>query len=137
MNIIFSVPGEPRGKGRAKWSKFGTYSDRKTVNYETLIQERFNNKYPNFTPLNQALILTLTAFLLIPASKSKKKQLAMESEEIRPTKRPDYDNILKIVSDALEKLAYVNDAQIVDAVFHKYYSYTPHLLIEISTVGQD
>jgi Holliday junction resolvase RusA-like endonuclease len=55
----------------------------------------------------------------------------MESNELRPGKRPDVDNLIKIVMDALEKLTYKNDAQIVSAKIDKYYSNKPGLDIKI------
>ncbi len=51
---------------------------------------------------------------------------------IRPTKRPDWDNIGKIVSDALNELAYHDDSYIVDARVRKWYSDTPRVEVEIT-----
>lgn len=45
----------------------------------------------------------------------------MRDKKIRPIKRPDLDNVLKAVSDALNKIAYKDDSQIVGAVLRKYY----------------
>jgi len=132
--IHLSVPGEPQGKQRHKWSPRGTYSPKKTVNYETYIKELFAVKYPDFVPVEGALELELIALLTIPTSTSKKRKAMMESNEIRPTKRPDVDNLVKIVMDALETLAYKNDSQIVDEATHKYFSIKPGLEIRIHEI---
>lgn len=129
--IALSVPGEPQGKQRPKWSKVGTYSPKKTVNYETYIKELFAVAYPDFEPVESALEMELTAGLLIPPSQSNRKKRLMEEREIRPTKRPDGDNVLKVVMDALEGLAYKNDSQIVTALIEKYYTKKPGLEIRI------
>ena len=55
----------------------------------------------------------------------------MEAGLIRPTKRPDVDNVLKIVCDALNKIVYDDDACIVDAQVRKYYSANPRVEISI------
>jgi len=130
--ITLTIPGEPRGKQRPKWSPVGTYTPKKTVTYEAYIKELFAIKYPAFIPLDSALTIKIWAGLLIPKSTSKKKEGMMKLGIIKPTKSPDADNILKTVMDSLEKLAYKNDSQIVRVVMDKDYSERPRLEITIS-----
>jgi Holliday junction resolvase RusA-like endonuclease len=80
------------------------------------------------------LDLRVAAYYSIPVSASRKKKAAMESGEIRPTKKPDADNILKVVADALNKIAYHDDAQVVDARVQKSYSRDPRLEVSIEDV---
>jgi len=130
--ITLTIPGEPKGKQRPRWQKLGTYTPKDTVNYESYIKELFAIKYPDFIPLDSALTVQIWAGLLMPKSTSKKKEGMMKLGIIKPTKRPDVDNILKTVMDALEKLAYKNDSQIVRVVIDKDYSERPRLEITIS-----
>lgn len=130
--ITLTIPGEPRGKQRAKWSPVGTYSPKETVNYETYIKQLFAIKYPSFIPIESALTAELWAGLIIPKSASKKKIGMMKLGIIKPTRRPDVDNILKLTLDALEKLAYKNDSQICRVVIDKDYSERPRLEITLS-----
>ena len=53
---------------------------------------------------------------------------------IRPTKKPDMDNILKIIADALNKVAYYDDKQIVECSIKKYYSNAPKVIVEIENL---
>lgn len=129
--IDLIIPGEPQGKQRPRWSPVGTYSPKKTVNYETYIQELFAIRYPDFIPVESVLEMELLIYLTIPASASKKKKFQMESGELRPGKIPDVDNVLKVAMDALEGLAYKNDAKIVTASQEKKYSVRPRLVIYI------
>ena len=133
-NIILTIPGEPKGKQRPRWHKVGTYTPKETVDYETYIKELFVIKYPDFELLETALRLGLTAYLKIPKSKSQKKQALMESNDIKPTKKPDLDNVLKIFLDALEGLAYKNDNQFVRIDAFKCYSSKPRLEISIKEI---
>jgi Holliday junction resolvase RusA-like endonuclease len=55
----------------------------------------------------------------------------MLAQRVWPTKKPDADNILKLVADALNGLAYVDDKNIVTAHAHKVYSDRPRLEINI------
>jgi len=134
--ITLTIPGEPKGKQRPRFFKKGkfqgTYTPKKTINYEAYIKELFAIKYPNFIPLDSALTIHIWAGLLIPKSTSKKKEGMMKMGIIKPTKAPDVDNLLKAVLDALEKLAYKNDSQIVRAVIDKDYSERPRLEMTIS-----
>jgi len=140
--IELDIPGEPQGKQRAKARMFGkgqkrhvmTYTPEKTVSYETFIKELFAIKYPDFEPVESALEMNLVLWLMIPTSASNKKKQLMEAGKLRPKKRPDNDNVLKAVMDALEGLAYKNDSQIVDTSTRKYYAKKPCLGIMIHSV---
>lgn len=130
--ISLTIPGEPMAKQRPKWFKHGTYTPEKTVGYESYIKELFATKYSEFMPKDRALLINIWAGLLMPKSASKKKVAEMKLGIIAPEKRPDVDNLLKTVMDALEKLAYKNDSQICKAIIEKDFSERPRLEITIS-----
>lgn len=132
--IKFTIPGEPKGKGRPRFTKQGrTFTPDTTANYENLVKVMFMQAYPGHEPIPKDTPLTahLTAFYAIPKGASKKKALSMENGEIRPTKKPDTDNIAKIVLDALNGLAYHDDAQVVELTVIKTYSHIPRVEVEI------
>ena len=135
MKIELTVPGEPQGKQRAKVFKkgdfAGAYTPKKTVNYETYIKALFVAKYPDFIPLTGPLILQFVAYVSIPKSTSQKKRFLMLERIILPEKKPDVDNILKIIMDALESVAYERDSQIAISVSVKLYSDRPRLELQI------
>jgi len=131
MKIELTVPGEPQGKLRARWAKHRTYTPTETVNYETYIKELFVIKYPDFILLEGPLRIFLNIYVSIPASMSKKKKKLVEEKRLKPTKRPDFDNCVKTVCDALEKLAYKNDNQFTLGYITKDYSNKPRLEITI------
>ena len=132
--IHLTIPGEPMAKARPRWAKWGIYTPKKTVNYETQIKERFAAEHPNFELLLGPIALTIKAYLGIPKSVSKKKRLLMEGEKILPTKRPDADNIIKIVMDALQGLTFKNDSQLFNICITKYYSSRPRVEIQLLEV---
>ena len=49
-------------------------------------------------------------------------------------KKPDADNIIKVVADALNKVAYRDDADLVQVSFEKFYSWQPRLEVEIESL---
>lgn len=131
---MITIYGEPRGKGRPKFANKGkfvtTYTPKETASYENLIKVEYREQGGKYYPDNP-LTCTIYAFYSIPKSTSKKKQELMKSKDIRPTKKPDVDNIAKVVLDALNGVAYRDDTQITDLIVRKYYSEVPRLDIEI------
>ena len=51
--------------------------------------------------------------------------------ELHPTKKPDADNIGKIVADALNGVAYQDDAQIILLQIRKTYSEEPRVVVTV------
>ena len=81
-------------------------------------------------PLLGALRVKVSAFVSIPKSFNKKKQAAAIENIIRPTTKPDADNIAKML-DALNKIVWNDDSQIIRLVIEKFYSEQPRLEIQI------
>lgn len=128
--IKLEIPGEPCAKQRPRVCKWGTYTPAKTVAYETLIKELFIISKQQ--KIEGALFLMLHAYIGIPKSDSKKIRAMKISGEIMPTKKPDIDNLIKILGDALNGLAYDDDAQIVKIIAVKRYSENPRLTVYIA-----
>lgn len=136
MKVRFTVLGEPQGKGRPRFAnvkgKVITRTPDATVLYENLIATEYRRQVGSTKfPDNEKLDMRIVAYFTIPASASKKKQKQMQDGEIRPTKKPDMDNIIKVVADSLNHIAYRDDAQIVDCQLRKYYSRQPRIEVMI------
>lgn len=132
MTRKFVVPGKPLGKQRPRVLKNGiTYTPQQTVNYEAFVKKLYWDKYHQEKPFDGPVRLRIMAFLPVPESASQAKKAAMLRNDIRPTKRPDWDNIGKIITDALNGLAYSDDKQIVSCLVEKYYSGIPRVEVEI------
>lgn len=137
QRIQFVVPGPPQGKARprvvrAKNGMSMTYTPDKTVAYEELVRLRFKAATQGFRFADDAqLAMQITAFYPIPKSKSKRIQADMLAGMLRPTKKPDCDNVIKIICDALNELAYKDDAQIVVTQMAKYYAEVPRTVVKI------
>ena len=79
----------------------------------------------------------ITACFSIPKSAPKKKRAMMIAGDIVPTKKPDFDNIQKIICDALNGVAYHDDSQIVKADIEKVYSTTPHVEVNVAAWAKE
>lgn len=139
MKIKFTVLGEPQGKGRPRFAnikgKVITRTPDQTVLYENLIATEYRRQIGSTKfPDNEMVDMRIMAYFTIPTSASKKKKKQMEDGELRPAKKPDMDNIIKVVADSLNQVAYRDDAQIVDCQIRKYYSQQPRIEVTLSSV---
>ncbi len=121
------------GKARPRMNTYTgrAYTPTKTKNYEYLTKQIFVFKYPDFEPLENRVSVKITAYFEIPKSISKKKEEAMLQGIISPTKKPDIDNIVKIILDSLNKFAYKDDSQITQLKVDKKYAKTPKTVVEV------
>jgi len=132
---VLSIPGRPMGKQRPRVLKNGVpYTPKETVNYETLVKQLYIQKYGQEMPFKHPVKMKIIAYLQIPKSASKVKAAAMERGDIRPTKKPDMSNIIKIIEDGLNGLAYCDDSQVVEVEAGKYYSNCPRVEVILEEV---
>lgn len=131
---VFEVPGAPVGKGRPRFTRSGrVYTDEKTRTYERLIQWALvcNSKVDKVDLSDKGGYWTLRieAYYPIPKRTSKKKRAAMLAGEVKPKVKPDIDNVVKVVLDALNGYLYADDAQVISVAAEKAYSEKPHVTI--------
>ena len=136
MKLEFEIPGEPTAKGRPKLSRYGTYTPIKTKEYEEYIKACFCQYY-NGEPLEGSLEVSLTFRRRIQKSGSKTVKAAKRTGKLLPVVKPDLDNYIKAVLDALNGLAYKDDAQICFIQAAKVYSDSPgvHVVIKMTEEG--
>lgn len=130
--LRFMIPGKPMGKGRPRFAGYGRpYTPEKTVNYETLVKLEFQAQCGGAWMADAPVRMSIEVYMDVPQNASKRRKALMLSGKLWPTKRPDFDNIGKIIADALNGLAYHDDAQVVDARVVKRYGETPRVEVEI------
>ena len=124
MTFTFEIVGEPQGKGRPRFSTRGgfvkTYTPEKTASYENFVKLCYLNKYKG-QKLDGEIIAEIIAYFSIPKSFSKKKRLEAIEGKIKPTKKPDTDNIAKTILDSLNGIAFEDDKQVVALLVNKLY----------------
>ena len=134
-SISFIIPGEPQGKGRPRFSTRGgfvkTYTPEKTASYENFVKVCYLNEFHDFK-ITGEIDAEIIACFPIPKNFSKKKRQLASYGEIRPTKKPDCDNIAKIILDSLNGIAYEDDKQIINLEVSKFYSDDPQVNVTLS-----
>lgn len=121
--LEFTVPGQGKPKGRAKRATQDghAYIPRETRNAEALVKLVASQALGDRPLLRGALRFTMVAVFAVPTTWPKwKRELAL-SGALYPTVTPDWDNIGKLVSDGLNKIAYDDDKAIVKTVLEKRY----------------
>jgi Holliday junction resolvase RusA-like endonuclease len=78
-----------------------------------------------------ALAVTVTAMLPIPASWSRRKREDAAAGALRPTGKPDGDNLAKSICDAANGLLWADDGQIVHLTVSKVYSDKPGTVLTV------
>ena len=157
-SLVFGVLGDPQGKARPRFARRGklvsTYTPQATQKYEELIRYSalvVRQKNGITKPISADISLGIRAYFKIPKTYSKKRKERCLNGEERPSKKPDSDNIAKIVLDGLNPKMkvdhvqhkavcvheglYRDDKQVVSLKVDKYYSNEPR--VEITAMWSD
>ena len=122
------VPGKPQGKGRPRFTRYGRpHTPDTTRQYEELIRACWMEQADGWEEREGGVGMIVTAYFPIPASANKDRKSGMQSGRILPEVKPDGDNILKIICDALNGYAYTDDKQVVSMSIQKRYSDDPRV----------
>ena len=112
------------------------FTPKDTVAYENLVKMEYRYQTNGFRfPDDAQLDMRILAFYSIPKSVTKERRRQMTAGELRPLKKPDSDNVVKIIADSLNQIAYRDDTQIVDCQCRKFYSDEPRVEVRIIEIG--
>ena len=138
MIYEFVVKGKPQGKCRPRITTRGkfahAYTPKATVEYEQHIRNSFECVYGNPSKLSEAPITMVVDIRFgIPTGTNKANKELMLEDKILPTKKPDADNVIKSISDALNGYLYKDDAQIIRLSVRKMYALEPSVKVVVIT----
>lgn len=149
--LTFVIPGEPQGKARPRFSRAGkgvkTYTPTATQKYEALVRycAVSARQKEKVKPISADMSISIKAYFKIPTSYSKKRKYNCLEGIERPSKKPDSDNIAKIVLDGLnpkmkrskvlhkmvclQQGLYLDDKQVVSLKVEKWYAEEPRVVV--------
>ena len=136
--IIYEVLGQPTAKGRARSVMRGKFiahvtPEKTRVAENSFLAQSLAHKPP--TPFVGPVKLSIAFIIAIPESKSKKwKGAAMEGSEL-PTKKPDIDNLAKLVLDSLNGVFWLDDKQVVALDLVKIYGAIPKTIVKVEVIA--
>lgn len=138
MIVQFTVYGEPVAQGRPKFSTAGgfakAYDPAKSRDYKDYVRLAASEYAPK-VPLEGPIGMVLTVYRSTPKSFSKRRAALAEAGEITPTTKPDVDNYLKGVKDALKGIIWRDDSQVVEVYARKRYSTRPRIEVKIKQLS--
>lgn len=139
--IKITIPGPPKAWERAGHRIVTTRTGQQFVSSYTPTQTRHEQSFIRAEackamgdrPLIDGPIdLRVVAYMPVPQSWSNKKRVAALADQIRPTSKPDFDNLMKSLCDALKGVVWVDDSRVTDpAGPWKRFSSKPRLVVEI------
>jgi Holliday junction resolvase RusA-like endonuclease len=130
--LIITVAGKPMGKQRARATRGGRmYTPTQTVNAETFAKMCAVDQVGQ-PMLEGPLVVAMHAVCGIPDSWPKKKKVDALEGRLRPTGKPDLDNIAKLYADAFNGVVWGDDSQIVSMALSKAYGAEPGVTITIN-----
>jgi len=126
--VNYIVYGEPVGKGRPRFARRGTfvstYTPQKTKTYEDEIRMMAMAAMGASEPLDTPVTVAIYIRVGIPASYSKQKRKDALSGVLKPTKKPDLDNVAKCHLDAIQGIIILDDKLVVNLHVTKVYAET-------------
>ena len=133
--IIFTVPGVPQGKGRPRVTRNGTFTPKKTRDYEKKVRDCYIAQGGQMFPDDTPLFASITAIFPIPSSLSKKLRALFNGK--RYCKKPDADNVAKAILDALNGVAYRDDSAVSSLLVYKSYGDDARVTVSIKAVTSE
>ena len=119
VGVAFEVPGNPVAKGRPRVVRVGgftrTHTPQPTIDFENRV--RICAHQAGVRPVDGPVRLAVFAYFALPKSRHLKRE--PRTQEWKTTK-PDLDNVVKAVKDALNSVAYADDSQVVRLIAEKY-----------------
>lgn len=138
--IKFTVYGEPVAQGRPRGSirngKVHMRDPAKSKYFKQYVALVASQHRPEKV-ITGPVSMDVKVYRPMPksVSNSSKKKEKAEKGLLRPTTKPDVDNYVKGVKDALNHLIYKDDSQVVDLKVSKFYSEEPRVEVMIREVS--
>lgn len=135
--ITFTVPGKPVGKGRPRAAQRGKhitlYTPKATVIYESTVALAASQAMAGRPLIEGPVEALMTMVLPVPASWSKRKQADAMNGTVMPEVKPDMDNVIKAIFDAVNGIVWNDDVQVVGLRVRKVYGATPCVRVSVSS----
>lgn len=137
--VSFRVDGDVVGKGRPRFARtrsggVATRTPEKTKTYEGKLAYAAQQAMRNAPLIDSPVEMLISVTVAVTASWPAWKREAALSGDVRPTSKPDGDNVAKIVMDALNGVVYGDDTQVVSLTFSKVYGERPGLSCVVSEI---
>lgn len=135
-SVTIELFGLPRGKGRPRFVRAtgNAYTPQTTRSYEAALRYAAQVKMAGKAWLEGPLRIEALFAFPVPASWPNKRRADALAGLVRPTGKPDIDNLIKSLGDAFNGVVWRDDSQVVSAQVAKRYSDHPRLWVQVEAV---
>lgn len=135
MTITIIIPGRPAAWQRARSNGKVRFDSPEQSRNKLTIGQIGAAAMAGRPPLECAVEVMVAAYWQWPKSMSEKKRRVYGSQYF--TARPDGDNIMKLLGDALNGIVWRDDAQIVTATISKRYGLVPQTIVRVTPLLEE
>lgn len=125
--IAFEISGPAVPFARAGANGKRRYTPKKQADFMAIVKDKAMRAMRDRSPLEGPVELAVRVTDIVPQSWSAKKRAGATWI----TKRPDADNLAKILADAMNKIVYVDDAQVSSLIVQKKYGPVCRVLVSV------
>jgi Holliday junction resolvase RusA-like endonuclease len=130
--VTVIISGDPVAKARPRMTRRGfVYTPAATRKFEAHSRLAAQMAMDGRPPIEAPVRIELLVELPVPVSWSRRKTADAITGHIRPTSRPDVDNYLKAILDAINTIVAADDAQVVEVCAKKKFSVAPKMIATI------
>jgi Holliday junction resolvase RusA-like endonuclease len=123
--------GTPKAQARPRTGASGFFYDPSSGLKAWLVQQ-LRDQLPKGFRLIESEVQIFARFYREPTKSMSKAHIVLaELGRVLPSTKPDTDNYMKLVQDALNKVVYKDDATIVTILAEKFYSMRPRVEITL------
>ena len=137
--MTLTIEGEAVPQGRPRFTRNGhAYDPERSREYKEKVAlaaslaMRGEQVFPRETPLR----CIITVWKQMPKRFNQRQRALAKAEILRPTVKPDIDNMAKAITDAMNGIVYADDSQIVELVCGKYYDDKPGVIVTVEPMPQ-
>jgi Holliday junction resolvase RusA-like endonuclease len=128
--ITFTIPGDPVAFARSGGNGKVRFTPKRQRDFAALVKLAAHQAMDGREPLRGPVCLEIEAHYLIPTSWPKRKAASATWR----TSKPDADNVAKLISDSINEIVFVDDAQVAQLAVRKVYGSTSRTLVTIAAL---
>lgn len=130
--VVIELPGIPMGKGRPRFVRRTgiAYTPEATRSYEGALKQQAFMAMAGRAPFEGPVSVRVDAYFPVPENWSAKTRAKALAGEILHCKRPDWENVAKML-DAFNSIVWVDDKQVTAGLVVKHYDLRPRLAVTV------
>lgn len=129
----FTISGKPKGKDRPRFSRGHVFTPKATTDYEKIVRETYYQSGGKPIPPQTPISISIIAYMPIPKADKKAIRAKKLDNKIPCFKKPDVDNVAKIIMDGLQgsNAPIDDDCEVIYVSAQKRWSDDPRVKVKV------